>query len=249
MNEKIYELKEYLYSKKYYLIGGFILLLVVIIFLLIYFKKSSMTDSVVIEEKVNNTKLDKEVVYDKCLANVDIKGYIINPGMYTLECDKRIIDVINMAGGLKENADTSVINLSKKVFDEMVIIIYSNDEVNNFLKTQDSLTIIEDKCINEKNIKNDGCVTTKNRVETTFSITTSNNSNNDILDSNSPKLLSINLASLEELMTLSGIGESKAKAIINYRIENNGFKKLEELMNISGIGEKMFEKIKDSITL
>ena len=50
-------------------------------------------------------------------------------------------------------------------------------------------------------------------------------------------------------MTLTGIGESKALAIIKYREENNGFKTLEELMNISGIGEKVFAKIKDSITL
>jgi len=61
--------------------------------------------------------------------------------------------------------------------------------------------------------------------------------------------ISINKASLEELMTLKGIGESKAKSIIAYRQENGGFKNLEELMNVKGITANIYEEIKDSIKL
>ena len=50
-------------------------------------------------------------------------------------------------------------------------------------------------------------------------------------------------------MTLSGIGESKALAIIKYREENNGFKDISEIMNVSGIGEALFNKIKEFITI
>jgi len=60
--------------------------------------------------------------------------------------------------------------------------------------------------------------------------------------------VNINKASEEELQTLSGIGPSKAKAIIQYREENGGFKNIEELKNIGGIGDKTFEKIKSDIT-
>ena len=50
-------------------------------------------------------------------------------------------------------------------------------------------------------------------------------------------------------MTLKGIGEAKALAIISYREEHGSFTSINEIMNIKGIGEKMFEKIKDFITL
>lgn len=59
--------------------------------------------------------------------------------------------------------------------------------------------------------------------------------------------MNINTAQAEELMTLSGIGEAKAAAIIQYREENGGFQSIEELMEISGIKEGVFEKIKDQI--
>jgi competence protein ComEA len=61
-------------------------------------------------------------------------------------------------------------------------------------------------------------------------------------------LININTSSLDELLTLNGIGESKAVAIIEYR-KNNKFTKIEDLMNVSGIGEALYNKVKDSITV
>ncbi len=61
--------------------------------------------------------------------------------------------------------------------------------------------------------------------------------------------VNINKASKEELMTLPGIGESKANLIIRYRDENNGFDNIEELMNISGIKEGVFSRISELITI
>lgn len=60
--------------------------------------------------------------------------------------------------------------------------------------------------------------------------------------------LNINKASKEELMTLSGIGEAKADAIIRYREENGNFQSIEEIMEIEGIKEGVFQKIEDGIT-
>lgn len=61
-------------------------------------------------------------------------------------------------------------------------------------------------------------------------------------------LVNINKASVEELMTLPGIGEAKAKAIVSYRESNGNFKTIEDIMNVSGIKEGAFSKIKDMIT-
>ena len=63
------------------------------------------------------------------------------------------------------------------------------------------------------------------------------------------KTVRINSATVEQLDTLSGVGPSIAKKIIDYRTKNGGFKNIEELKLVSGIGDKMYEKIKDGIQL
>lgn len=61
--------------------------------------------------------------------------------------------------------------------------------------------------------------------------------------------VNLNSASREELMTLPGIGSSKADAIIQYRTDYGGFDQIEDIMNISGIKEAVFSKIKNDITV
>ena len=61
--------------------------------------------------------------------------------------------------------------------------------------------------------------------------------------------ISINTATLEELLTLSGIGEAKAKSIIEYREKNGAFTSLEDLTKVDGIGQALFDKIKENISL
>ena len=56
-------------------------------------------------------------------------------------------------------------------------------------------------------------------------------------------LININTASVQDFMTLPGIGESKATLIVSYRDANGDFSSIEDLMNVSGIGQKMFERI------
>lgn len=61
--------------------------------------------------------------------------------------------------------------------------------------------------------------------------------------------VNLNRASKEELMTLPGVGESRAESIIQFRKEQGSFKNIEDIMQISGIKEALFEKIKDFITV
>ncbi|MDI9218984.1 MULTISPECIES: helix-hairpin-helix domain-containing protein [Clostridium] len=62
-------------------------------------------------------------------------------------------------------------------------------------------------------------------------------------------VININTATLEELQKINGVGEVKAKSIIEYREKNGGFKSIDEMKNIEGIGDKTFEKMKDKITI
>lgn len=88
------------------------------------------------------------------------------------------------------------------------------------------------------------------------SIDTENINNNAHLEEKSAEKsskeagkININQADLTQLQQLSGIGEKKAQAIIDYRNENGSFKTIEDLAKVTGIGEKTVEKLRDSITI
>lgn len=168
---------------------------------------------------------------------VDIKGAVKKPGVYEIEEDKKVIDVVGLAGGFNANADTTLINLAKKVTNEMVIRIYTKEEVKKAFEDEPIIKIIEKEC-NCPDVKNDACLKQED---------------NDIEDSSEndkvSEKININTASVEELQKLSGIGESKAKAIIEHREKNGNFKKTEELIEVTGIGEALYEKIKNDITV
>ena len=61
--------------------------------------------------------------------------------------------------------------------------------------------------------------------------------------------ININTANIDELKTLSGIGQSTAEKIIDYRNENSKFEKIEDIKNVSGIGDAKFNSIKDKIVV
>ena len=183
------------------------------------------------EELIKEVKQKESEDLDENLQiyHVDIKGAVKTPGVYAIEAGKRVKDVIDLAGGLTENSDTSLINLAASIHDEMVIVIYSKEEVDNSNKKFELSTQINDAY--QEN--------TENNKKTESSSTTNNESN----------IININTASKEQLMTLSGIGESKAQAIISYREENGNFTSTEDIMQVKGIGQAIYEKIKDSITV
>jgi len=179
-------------------------------------------------------KKDEETIEKVEEYMVDIKGEVNNPGIYKLKKGSRIIDVVGEAGGLTESADTSVINLSKKITDEMVIIIYSRQEVENWVATKQQEEYLQKKCLLEEEgqVENNACIEEKTDPE----------------EKQPSAMVNINTATKEELMTLSGIGETKAEAIISYR-EKTPFQKIEDLKNVSGIGDSTFEEIKSNITV
>lgn len=222
------------YIKKY------IWVILVIFVLLFLFIANSSNEEVVLEEQLKEKEVEEPIIQEENKKiKVDIKGAVNNPGVYEVLENSRVSDAINISGGLTKDADTSTINLSKIIFDEMVIIIYTKDEIAEMLKGDTSIKYIEKECICPK-LENDACI--EDKIENV----PNNNLNNDSSPSNNK--VSLNKASLNELMTLDGIGEKKAQAIIDYR-NKNGFKSIEEIMEVDGIGITTYEKIKDRLTL
>ncbi|MCI5967683.1 MAG: helix-hairpin-helix domain-containing protein [Tenericutes bacterium] len=252
---KIDDIKLFILSKKYWLIGVvFVLLVISCLYFLLFNSNDDSNEELIDDSLINNIEeSNNDDSLENCMVSVDIKGEVISPGLYKIECDKRVQDVIELAGGLKNDADTSILNLSKKVFDEMVIVIYSKTEVNNFVDIKDKEVKKEDNCKNNTEIKNDACIENKNKITTTVTVTEEKIDNENNTDNSEkvlqPNSININSADQKELTRLPGIGDSKALKIIAYRNEVGLFKTIDEIKNVKGIGNSIFEKIKPYITV
>ena len=168
------------------------------------------------ENKIENINAEIE---EKSQIIVHIAGEILNPGVISLDEGARIIDAINKAGGITNEADLSKVNLAYILEDAQKIYIPNVNEKE----------IIEN--MSSKIVK---------------SGSTQENSNTGEKLKNGEKI-NINTATQKELQKLTGIGESIALRIINYRKENGKFNTIEDIKNVSGIGENKFNKIKNDI--
>ena len=199
------------------IILAFVCSLIVIIGGLFYFNQSKTEDysGVSFSNISNETNNKDEKAEDKHKDEkaedkhdekifVDVKGAVKHPGVFETTKDKRVKDLIEEAGGLLEDADTSTLNLSQRVKDQMVIYVLKHGE-------------------KPKQISYSGT------------------------SSSSGDVININTANLEQLMKISGVGKTKAEAIISYREKNGDFKKKEDITKVRGIGKATFEKIKDII--
>ena len=233
------KLKDFFYDNKTIIIITISLVLIILTNTLqyYYFKnsiKKQPSNDILLEDKQQE---QEDYIY------IDIRGEIKKPGVYKLQKDKRVIDAIEIAKGLTKSADTSVNNLSMQLKDEMVIIIYSKQEVKNFTKTKEKEQLKEETCAKEENnIKNDSCITQDKKENKTTT-----KKEEPKKEKTKTSIININTASLEELSTLKGIGSKKAQKIIEYRTKTP-FKTKEQIMEVSGIGESLYNKIKDNIT-
>ena len=209
-----------------------IILFIISIIVIIVVKKKLVKNKykdIETDNEIKFTKVDNDTsLNDNCV--IDIKGAVKNPGVYTTNCSDNVSDVIRLAGGLTEEADTSITNLAKKISNEMVIIIYTKEEVKNSNVVDTVVKVVEQECVCP-NIQNDGCI---------------NDKIHDTIGGN--KLININTASVEELKKIPGIGESKAKAIVEYRNIHGEFKTIDDIKNVNGIGNNLYETIKEYIT-
>ncbi len=185
---------------------------------------------VVFESNDNVEKIEnkEEKVSEKNIVKIDIKGAVVKPGVYEIENNKRVVDVIELAGGTTKEANTNYINLSTKVTDEMVIWVYTNKEIEELKLKESSVQYMVKEC-NCPVVDNTTCLSSSSK------------------ESKNTSLVNINTATIEDLMSLNGIGENKAKSIIDYRNKNGKYKTIEDIMNVTGIGESVYNKIKEYI--
>lgn len=159
---------------------------------------------------------------------VDIKGAVQNPNVYEVKEGTRIFELIELAGGLSKSAYTKNINLSKKVTDEMVVYIFTEEEFQKKItcpSKNETSTEITKEILDHESIILEGEITEEKDK------------------------INLNKANLEQLLKVPGIGETKAKSIIEYRNQNGEFHSVEELKEISGIKDGTYEKIKDYFTI
>lgn len=160
---------------------------------------------------------------------VHICGAVSAPGVYELPAGSRIIDAVEAGGGFLPEADEACCNLAEEIVDGCQIYIMTKTE----------------SCADGQTEKKAGIQTSPDSDMQTTDINMRSNSAT-ALDNG---LVNLNTADVAALMTLPGIGESRAKAIISYREQHGAFAKIEDIMKISGIKQAAFSKIKDKITV
>ena len=229
------------FLQKYFLKILMLLMVGSILFLNIYhifFQEFNFLDdksnNIVLNEDNKDTSANepKEEILEEPKYYIDIKGAVKKPGVYQISANSIVNDGIKLAGGLLKNADTTTINLSKKISAEMVIYVPKKDEV---VKTTTNTTVTKNQ-----EIPNDASISDNNKPAS---------KDNSSTQTPNKTLVNINTATIQELTTLSGVGEAKAQDIIDYRTLNGNFKTIEDIKNVSGIGDALFVKIKDYITV
>ena len=221
------------YYKKYLILVFCLLLLAAstIAFFKLNNEKTEVEDNFIANNEIITKEVREVAKQEEVKLYFDIKGSVKKPGVYEFTQGDRIIDAINKAGGLTKNATTNNLNLSKKLTNEMVIYVFNKNELTTTKAFEQVNNVADCKC---ETIEVNNCVD-KN--------TTNESANNETAKIN------INTDSKEKLMTISGIGSSKADAIIEYRTKNGNFKTTEDIINVSGISKTIYDKIKDTITV
>lgn len=209
-----------------------------------YFKKNENLlendDANLISDNLEKVEESSNVSEEKYIL-VDIKGEVKKPGVYKLKENSRVIDAINASGGLTKKSYTKYINLSRILKDENVIIVNSTSEIK---KVSSGNNITEVKINN--NSKNSASIS-ESELITNDNVKSEEDNTGNSLESN--QKVNINTATKEELMKLSNIGESKAEKIIDYRTANGNFNSIEDIKKVSGIGDKLYDSIKENITV
>lgn len=159
---------------------------------------------------------------------VHICGAVKTEGVYCLDAGSRVTDGITAAGGFLETADTAYHNLAARLTDGQKVYVPTKEETEELSTAERLADTGGTNRAGSTSLVSDGALSKQPGTVTK---------------------VNLNTAGLEELMTLSGIGQAKAERILQYREKVGLFQSIEELKHVSGIGDAMFERVKEDIVV
>lgn len=174
-------------------------------------------------EAVSDKEMQQAMIY------VDVCGAVANPGVFQLAAGSRVFQAIEAAGGYLPEAALTCVNRAGVLTDGQQLYILTQEEMERQGLDPAEMSGVSDGQMN-------GSAGTGQNTEMTAQVQQDNRIN-------------INTADEVQLTTLTGIGATRAQAIIAYREENGPFAAIEDIMNVQGIKEGTFAKIKDEIVV
>lgn len=174
-------------------------------------------------EAVSDKEMQQAMIY------VDVCGAVANPGVFQLAAGSRVFQAIEAAGGYLPEAALTCVNRAGVLTDGQQLYILTQEEMERQGLDPAEMAGASDGQMN-------GSAGTGQNTEMTAQVQQDNRIN-------------INTADEAQLTTLTGIGATRAQAIIAYREENGPFAAIEDIMNVQGIKEGTFAKIKDEIVV
>ena len=193
----------------------------------IYFYKTTKDNSeieITEDNLTTNTAVENsnETVEENNTIVVHITGEVNYPGVVVLKEGARVVDAIEAGGGETDEADLGSLNLAYMLSDGEKIYVPNKEETSQ--ESQEREYITSAKADSEQS--ENGAKSTGTNLK-----------------------ININTAKQEELTQITGVGESTAKKIIEYRTQNGKFKSIEDIKNIPGIGDSKFNAMKEEITV
>lgn len=174
-------------------------------------------------EAVSDKEMQQAMIY------VDVCGAVANPGVFQLAAGSRVFQAIEAAGGYLPEAALTCVNRAGVLTDGQQLYILTQEEMERQGLDPAEMAKASDGQMN-------GSAGTGQNTGMTAQVQQDNRIN-------------INTADEAQLTTLTGIGATRAQAIIAYREENGPFAAIEDIMNVQGIKEGTFAKIKDEIVV
>ena len=174
-------------------------------------------------EAVSDKEMQQAMIY------VDVCGAVANPGVFQLAAGSRVFQAIEAAGGYLPEAVQNCVNRAGVLTDGQQLYILTQEEMERQGLDPAEMAGASDGQMN-------GSAGTGQNTGMTAQVQQDNRIN-------------INTADEAQLTTLTGIGATRAQAIIAYREENGPFAAIEDIMNVQGIKEGTFAKIKDEIVV